>query len=393
MRGVRRVSLLCLASALAAIGGVREAEAACVNVTTGLPVAVSQPTSNQTVVCDTSFPNPPPNTTVISAAAGSTNVSVTVLPGSILSATLRAIGVVNGSTVLNEGLIHTSGINAFGITTTGNGSTLTNQGTIITTGSNGFGLDARGSNSTMINSGTINVSGTDAAGIRSKETTGSTLIINSGTITTATGPGILGANANITVQNSGDINAGNGIAITLGDGNNVIEITGGQINGAIVSGAGNDQFIMSGGIVNGDVNLGGGSSAFTITGGQINGNIVSSGPNTVTLFTGSTTTGAVEGGGTDALVLDGAGSGLLTGAVSNFQTLTKVNTGTWELTNSISGATAVAITDGTLILSGDNSYTGLAAGKWRHQRLNYRRRGQQRHIRDQPFRHLYLQRG
>jgi len=57
-------------------------------------------------------------------------------------------------------------------------------------------------------------------------------------------------------------------------------------------------------------------------------------------------------------VLDGAGSGLLTGAVSNFQTLTKQNTGTWELTNSISGATAVGITGGTLILSGDNTYTG-----------------------------------
>src|SRR5262249_14368796 len=88
------------------------------------------------------------------------------------------------------------------------------------------------------------------------------------------------------------------------------------------------------------------------------GNIVSSGPNTVTLFTGSTITGAVEGGGTDALALDGAGSGLLTGAVSNFQTLTKQNTGTWELTNSISGATAVAITGGTLILSRDSTYTG-----------------------------------
>ena len=214
MRGVRRVSLLCLASALAAIGGVREAEATCVNVTTGLPVAISQPSSGQTVVCDTAAPNPPPSSTVISAAAGSTNVSVTVLPGSILSPTFRAIGVVNSSTVLNQGQIHTSGINAFGITTTGNGSTLTNQGTITTTGSGSFGLDARGSNSTLINSGTINDSGLNAAGIRSNEATGSTLIINSGTITTATGPGILGANADITVRNSGDINAGNGIAIT-----------------------------------------------------------------------------------------------------------------------------------------------------------------------------------
>src|SRR5712671_4842109 len=106
MRGACLVSLLRLASALA---GPREAGAACINVTTGLPVSVSQPTSNQTVVCDTSAPNPPPPSTVISAAAGSTNVSVTVLPGSILSPTVRAIGIVTDSTALNQGLIHTSG--------------------------------------------------------------------------------------------------------------------------------------------------------------------------------------------------------------------------------------------------------------------------------------------
>jgi hypothetical protein len=136
-----------LASALVAIAGAREAEAACINVTTGFPVAISQPTSGQTVVCDTSAPNPPPPSTVVSAQAGSTNVSVTVLPGAILSPTFRAIGIVTDSTALNQGQIHTSGINTFGISTTGNGSTLTNQGSITTTGQNAFGLDARGSNS------------------------------------------------------------------------------------------------------------------------------------------------------------------------------------------------------------------------------------------------------
>jgi hypothetical protein len=119
----------------------RNADARCVNTTTGVVVTAvaGQPTSNQTVVCDTVAPNPPPASTVISAAAGSTNVSVTVLPGSILSPTARAIGVVNNSTVLNQGTVSTSGLNAFGISSTGNGSTLTNQGTVTTTGSRGFG--------------------------------------------------------------------------------------------------------------------------------------------------------------------------------------------------------------------------------------------------------------
>src|SRR6516225_2520752 len=117
MLGVCRVSSLCLASALAAIGGVRAGEAACVNTTTGLPVNVSQPTSGQTVVCDTNPPNP--TSTVISAAAGSTNVTVTVLPGATLNTGARAIGVVDNSTVLNQGAISTRLNNAFGITTTG----------------------------------------------------------------------------------------------------------------------------------------------------------------------------------------------------------------------------------------------------------------------------------
>jgi autotransporter-associated beta strand protein len=348
MRGVCQVSSLCLVSALAAIAGLREAEANC---------SSTAPASNETVICDSNPPNP--FTSSISAQPGSTNVTVNVLPGAILSTGVREILVVNASSVLNQGEIHTSASNAFGVTTTGNGSTLTNEGTITTTGLNSNALDARGSNSTLINSGTIDVSGTGAAGIRSRDTTGNTLITNSGSISSAAGSGILGSDTNTTVRNSGNITAGNGVAINLGDGNNVIEITGGQITGDIVSGAGNDQFIMSGGIVTGNINLGSGSSAVTITGGEIDGSIVTGAGTTVTLFTGSTTTGPIQGDGTNALVLDGAaGSGLASGPISNFQTLTKQNTGTWELTNSISGATAVAINGGTLILSGDSTYTG-----------------------------------
>jgi len=78
--------------------------------------------------------------------------------------------VVDNSTGLNQGMVSISGLNAFGISSTGNGSTLANQGTVTTAGSRGFGLDARGSNSMLINSGTINVSGPNLAGIQSTET-------------------------------------------------------------------------------------------------------------------------------------------------------------------------------------------------------------------------------
>jgi hypothetical protein len=112
-----------------------------------------------------------------------------------------------------------------------------------------------------------------AAGIRSTETTASTLITNSGAITvtgsgaspdfasgvlfqagaagtlinqasgtvsSATDSGVRGADANITVRNAGTIGGGNGIAINLGNGNDIIQVTAGQINGAIVTGTGND---------------------------------------------------------------------------------------------------------------------------------------------------------
>lgn len=120
------------------------ADARCVNTTTGVDVTqtTGQPTSNQTVVCDTNAPNPTPSTTTVSATPGSTGVSVTVRQGSVLAPTTRAIGVVNSSTVLNQGEIRTTGANSFGMSATGVGSTLTNEGTITTTGSAANGMNA-----------------------------------------------------------------------------------------------------------------------------------------------------------------------------------------------------------------------------------------------------------
>jgi fibronectin-binding autotransporter adhesin len=81
------------------------------------------------------------------------------------------------------------------------------------------------------------------------------------------------------------------------------------------------------------------------------------------LYTGSSVTGSIsDGGGSDALTLNGAGSGTLTSAISNFETLTKQDVGTWTLTGSISGGgslpLAIAIQGGTLVLTGANTYAG-----------------------------------
>jgi outer membrane autotransporter protein len=382
---------------LAGLFATEAAEARCVNTTTGGQATdgVDMPSSGQSVVCSTAAPNP--STTTVTSTAGSTGVTVTVMPGATVSTTARAIGLDgNASSILNQGTVQTSGLNAFGLSVLPgrNGDTITNSGLVTTTGTRGHGLDARGSNSTIVNQGTVSVSGPGASGIRSIETTTGTLITNSGTVTANGGSsaapapaisangvsllagtfqnlaggtvsstqafGVLGGDGNITVRNAGTITGGNGIAINLGNGNDIIEVTGGQINGAIVTGTGNDQFTMSGGTVTGNINLGNGNNAVTMTGGQINGSIaLGAGTDTVQLFTGATITGSIDGGGgTNAITLDGTGAGSFAGTISNFQTLTKQNSGTWEMSSSIAGATAVAVNGGTLVLSANNTYTG-----------------------------------
>ena len=367
------------------------AESKCLNTSTNVVIGSStgQPSSGQSVVCDATSPNP--SSSVISATANSSNVSVTVLPGSIISPGVRAIGVVNSSTVLNQGDIRTGANNSFGITSTGNGSTLTNSGTIETTGPNGYGLDARGSNTTLINNGTITTSGDNSAGVRTTETTAATLIQNSGTInvtgssSAGNGSGIVfqtgavgtfinlaggavtsmadaavrGGDGSIIVRNAGTLTGGNGTAIQLGNGNNMIQITAGQVNGAIVSGSGTNQFSLSGGTINGSLSFGGGANTFNLTGGTINGGLTSgAGNDNLLLSTGASITGPVNGGGgVNGLTLAGSGTGAYSGAVSNFQNLTKQGSGYWTLTGPITGATSLVITGGTLVLPGSGSST------------------------------------
>lgn len=293
--------LLAMIAAAIGMALTSAADARCINTTTGGQATdgVDQPATGQAVVCDPNAPNP--STTTITSLVGSTGVTITVQSGAILSTTARAVGLQgDASSVLNQGTVRTSGLNAFGLSSTGNGNTLTNAGLVATTGSRGHGLDARGTNTTIINQGTVTVSGAGASGIRSTETSAATLIINSGTITASGGVsaapapavsgngvslvagtfenlasgtvtstqafGVFGGTGTIaiTVRNAGIITGGNGTAIQLNDGNGVIEMTGGAINGAIITGAGTDQFTWSGGIVNGAVNLGGGNDTATL---------------------------------------------------------------------------------------------------------------------------------
>lgn len=106
------------------------------------------------------------------------------------------------------------------------------------------------------------------------------------------------------------------------------------------------------------------------TGAVIVGNIAfGPGNDSLTLEGGSTLTGNINGGdGANALILNGAAvsparADLLSGDISDFQSLTKNGDGEWRLTGNIDNSGSVApmrvtVNDGTLTLTGDNAYAG-----------------------------------
>ncbi len=103
-------------------------------------------------------------------------------------------------------------------------------------------------------------------------------------------------------------------------------------------------------------------------GATVNGNLVmGNGNDTVELFSGSTITGNLSAGsGTDALILNADSSlppGTINGQLSGFNTLTKVGTGEWVITGSLSttkpSGLAAVVQQGTLTLTGNSSaFTG-----------------------------------
>ncbi|MDR2240525.1 MAG: autotransporter outer membrane beta-barrel domain-containing protein, partial [Zoogloeaceae bacterium] len=275
----RLLAPLLLSMAAAGLFSAGAARANCVNITTGeqvtggIGVGTGQPTSGQTVVCDSNPPNPTATTTTVSALPGSTGVSVTVLAGASMNPTTRAIGIEDNSTVLIQGTVNTNGGNfAYGVNVTGSGNTVTNEGIVNTTGTNANGLNISNasvtSNNTLENTGAITVSGSGASGIRANAALNTT-IINSGSIsasggnsTTQRAAGVLvtaGSSgtftnqaggsvaaqsaggveiqtSNFTVTNAGTIGSATGVAVLLGAANNTLILeTGSVLNGEVLT--------------------------------------------------------------------------------------------------------------------------------------------------------------
>jgi outer membrane autotransporter protein len=97
--------------------------------------------------------------------------------------------------------------------------------------------------------------------------------------------------------------------------------------------------------------------------GQVLGSLIfADGDDTLNLYENGTISGAIDGGGgRNLLTLNGTGTGTFNHPISNFQSLVKNDSGTWNLAISLqdSGFTSARVAGGTLVLATDTSnYTG-----------------------------------
>ncbi len=170
--------------------------------------------------------------------------------------------------------------------------------------------------------------------------------------------------------------------------NNIFDMSGGRIIGNLVTGFGNDTITVSGGSIGGNISVSGGTDSVTVTGGAIGGEIRMSTGNDTFLWQGGGTIGGLidmgtgddiatlrnlgdanvsatqriaGGDGTDLLVLAGSGPSVVDASgITGFETLNKIEAGTWTLSGSLTDLQTVNVQQGTLRLTGDNSgFSGL----------------------------------
>lgn len=333
MRSARRrtpARLAPLPAMLAAAGllqslGATPAAAAC--------APTLAPASGQSVQCDGAVVNQS-----VEAAAGSQDVSITVVPGALFSTNAtRALSVDDRSRIVNEGTIQMAGgagasrgamvgfgdnnqlINRGSITTSGSGvrgisvpnvgstgTLVDNSGSIRTQGASAHGIAINGPGNRVQNSGAITVNGTDAKGVYLQGgSPAANVLVNGGTIHArgASSNGIFGPDGvHVNTTNANGFHA------------RVENLPGGRIlsdhSYALRGQNGNDTFINAGYLQG---HGGAGRDTAVYMGPQ--------GTGTLILRTGSAIAGLADGGGAAShAYLEG--SGTVDNRFANFRTLT-----------------------------------------------------------------------
>jgi outer membrane autotransporter protein len=171
--------------------------------------------------------------------------------------------------------------------------------------------------------------------------------------------------------------------------NNIFDLSGGRINGNLVTGFGLDTITVTGGSIGGNISVSGGNDVVTVSGGSVGGNVLMSfGDDRFTWRDGGTIAGTIQmGDGTDSVLLSGLTESQLassagidgstgtdtltfdhtssrTGArYSNFEVVTLANGSTLQLGSrlvlgdSVTGTGSLSI-DGTSVLSASQGSVG-----------------------------------
>jgi autotransporter-associated beta strand protein len=260
------------------------------------------PTTDQTVTCDSSQPNPV--TTGITAQPGSTNVTVNMLSGAQLNVGGGdAIVLGDGGQVSNSSGAIIQGVRGINIT---GPATIANDGQIGGNGGPGVILGGAG-NSILTNTGQINGSG--AAAVQFNTVAGFSQTFNNTGNGSINGNFVGSGDGQIVIVNGGNFNggitiSGNGInSITTQSGRNIngqVSITGNSQNTIVNAAAFNNGLVISGAGTNNISNQAGAfiNQTFTVAGiqnvvdnaGTLNNGLVISGGgfNTVTNRAGAT---------------------------------------------------------------------------------------------------------
>ena len=257
--------------------------------------------------------------TAIGLSAGGT---VTNGVGALISSTSRGVDISGGvGTVVNSGSILASAGRAVQLQA-GGSVTNTSTGTITSSDGGTRAVYVFGGPSTIVNAGSVNGGAIAAIEVESTQSS----ITNSGTIRSVSGAGIqLDATGSTNTLTTIVNNAGGTIQ--------------GPVNALVANGNASVDFTNKGTVV-GDLVFGAGDAALHF-------------------YTGSSLAGNLTAGtGTNTISFNGSGSGTFSNPIANFQTITKQDDGIWTLGGVVSGATAVNVTQGTLVFSAANTYIG-----------------------------------
>ena len=174
-------------------------------------------------------------------------------------------------------------------------------------------------------------------------------IINAGSVSGGVTAAVEVESTQSSITNSGTINSpsGAGIQLDATSASNtlttIVNNAGGTIQGA----------------VNALVANGNASVDFTNKGIVVGNMVFGAGNVALHFYTGSSLIGNLTAGtGTNIISFNGSGNGTFSNPIANFQTITKQDDGTWTLSGVVSGPTVLNVTQGTLILSAANTYTG-----------------------------------